>query len=153
MSTIEQSIEVRVPLRTAYNQWTQFKEFPKFMEGVERIDQLDEKRLHWVAEIGGKHEEWDAEITEQRPDERIAWKSTSGAPNAGVVTFQRLPDETTKVMVQIDYEPQGIVENVGDALGVVKNRTKGDLERFKEYIESRGTETGAYRGEVKEQTA
>ena len=153
MASIEESIEVNVPVRVAYNQWTQFEEFPRFMEGVKEVRQLDDKRLHWKAEIAGKVKEWDAEITEQRPDERIAWKSTSGTPNAGVVTFQRMPDETTKVMVQIDYEPQGIVENVGDALGVVKNRTKGDLERFKEYIESRGTETGAYRGEVKEQTA
>jgi uncharacterized membrane protein len=151
MGTIEQSIEVQVPLSTAYNQWTQFEEFPRFMEGVEEIRQLDDKRLHWIAEIGGKREEWDAEITEQRPDERVAWRSTTGAPNAGVVTFHRLSDDMTKVMLQLDYEPEGMVEKVGDALGIVERRTKGDLERFKEFIESRGMETGAWRGKIDEQ--
>src|SRR3954447_13200691 len=151
MSTIEESIEVQVPLHTAYNQWTQFEEFPRFMEGVERIDQLDDTRLHWVAEIGGKKQEWDAVITEQRPDERVAWTSTTGATNAGVVTFHRISDDTTRVMVQMEYEPEGFVESVGDALGVAKRRTKGDLERFKEFIESRGSETGAWRGEVNQQ--
>ena len=148
MSTIEESIDVMAPVRTVYNQWTQFEEFPRFMEGVERVDQLDDTRLHWVAEIGGKRQEWDASISEQRPDERIAWTSTSGAPNAGVVTFHRISDDTTRVMLQLEYEPEGFVENVGDALGVVKRRTKGDLERFKEFIENRGAETGAGRGEV-----
>ena len=151
MSTIEESIEVRVPLHTAYNQWTQFKEFPRFMEGVERIDQLDDTRLHWVAEVGGKTQEWDAVITEQRPDERVAWRNTTGATNAGVVTFHRISDDTTRVMVQMEYEPEGFVESVGDALGLAKRRTKGDLERFKEFIESRGAETGAWRGEVNQQ--
>ena len=151
MGTIEQSIEVQVPLSTAYNQWTQFEEFPRFMEGVEEVRQLDDKRLHWIAEIGGKREEWDAEITEQRPDERVAWRSTTGAPNAGVVTFHRLSDDMTKVMLQLDYTPEGMVEKVGDALGIVERRTKGDLERFKEFIESRGTETGAWRGKIDEQ--
>jgi uncharacterized membrane protein len=151
MSTIEESIEVHVPLHTAYNQWTQFEEFPRFMEGVERIDQLDDTRLHWVAEVGGKKQEWDAVITEQRPDERVAWKSTTGATNAGVVTFHRISDDTTRVMVQMEYEPEGFVESVGDALGLAKRRTKGDLERFKEFIESRGAETGAWRGEVNQQ--
>jgi uncharacterized membrane protein len=151
MSTIEESIEVQVPLHTAYNQWTQFEEFPRFMEGVERIDQLDDTRVHWVAEVGGKKQEWDAVITEQRPDERVAWKSTTGATNAGVVTFHRISDDTTRVMVQMEYEPEGFVESVGDALGLAKRRTKGDLERFKEFIESRGAETGAWRGEVNQQ--
>ncbi len=151
MPTIEQSVEVHVPVRTAYNQWTQFEEFPRFMEGVEEVRQLDDKRLHWIAEIGGKREEWDAEITEQRPDERVAWRSTTGAPNAGVVTFHRLSDDMTKVMLQLDYEPEGMVEKVGDALGIVERRTKGDLERFKEFIESRGTETGAWRGKIDQQ--
>jgi uncharacterized membrane protein len=151
MSTIEESIEVQVPLHTAYNQWTQFEEFPRFMEGVERIDQIDDTRVHWVAEVGGKKQEWDAVITEQRPDERVAWKSTTGATNAGVVTFHRISDDTTRVMVQMEYEPEGFVESVGDALGVAKRRTKGDLERFKEFIESRGAETGAWRGEVNQQ--
>ena len=148
MATIEKSIDVNVPVRTAYNQWTQFEEFPQFMEGVEAVRQLDDKRLHWTATVGGKTKQWDAEITEQRPDERIAWRSRSGANNAGVVTFHRLSDSTTRVMLQLDYDPEGVVENVGDALGVVSARVKGDLERFKEFIESRGRETGAWRGEI-----
>ena len=153
MGSIEESIEVNVPLSTAYNQWTQFEEFPRFMEGVEQVQQLDDTRLHWIAEIGGKREEWDAEITEQRPDERVAWRSTTGAPNAGVVTFHHVGEDVTKVMLQIDYEPEGFVEKVGDALGVVERRAKGDLQRFKEFIESRGMETGAWRGEVDQRSA
>jgi uncharacterized membrane protein len=148
MSTIEQSIDVNVPVHTAYNQWTQFEEFPRFMEGVEAVRQLDNQRLHWRANIGGRVEEWEAIITEQHPDERIAWKNTTGAPNAGVVTFHRLSDTTTRVMLQMEYEPQGVVENLGDLLGVVSRRVASDLERFKEFIEARGQETGAWRGEV-----
>jgi uncharacterized membrane protein len=148
MSTIEESIDVAAPLHTVYNQWTQFEEFPRFMEGVERVDQIDDTHLHWVAEIGGKTQEWDAVIPEQHPDERVAWTSTSGAKHAGVVTFHRISDDQTRVMLQLEYEPEGFVENVGDALGLVKHRAKGDLERFKGFIESRGTETGAWRGEV-----
>ena len=148
MSSIEESIVVDVPLTTAYNQWTQFEEFPRFMEGVETVKQLDDTRLHWIAEIGGKREEWDAKITEQRPDERVAWTSTSGAPNAGAVTFHRLSETQTKVMLQLDYETEGMVEKVGDALGIVKRRVTGDLERFKAFIEGRGDETGDWRGEV-----
>ena len=148
MSTIEESVVVDVPLTTVYNQWTQFESFPQFMEGVESVRQLDDRQLHWAAEIGGKRREWDAEITEQRPDERVAWRSTSGAPNGGVVTFHRLSDDQTKVMVQIDYEPEGVIESVGDAVGMVERRTKGDLERFKQFIESRGNETGGWRGEI-----
>ena len=148
MSTIEESVVVDVPLTTVYNQWTQFESFPQFMEGVQSVRQLDDRRLHWAAEIGGKRREWDAEITEQRPDERVAWRSTSGAPNGGAVTFHRLGDEQTKVMVQIDYEPEGAIESIGEAVGMVERRTKGDLERFKEFIESRGTETGEWRGEI-----
>jgi uncharacterized membrane protein len=150
MSTIEKSIEVNVPVRIAYNQWTQFEEFPKFMEGVEEVRQLDDTHLHWKAKIGGKEKQWNAVITEQRPDERIAWKSTDGARNAGVVTFHRLSDQKSKVMLQMDYEPEGAVENVGDAVGAVSMRVTGDLERFKDFIESRGRETGAWRGEVKQ---
>ena len=138
MATIEQSIEVEVPVRTAYNQWTQFEEFPQFMEGVEEVRQLDDSHLHWVAEFGGTPHEWDAEITEQIPDERVAWRSTGGKDNAGVVTFHRLDDDRTRVMVQMDYEPEGIKEKVGDALGFADRRVKGDLERFKELIEARG---------------
>jgi uncharacterized membrane protein len=137
-----------VPVHTAYNQWTQFEEFPQFMEGIEAVRQLDNQRLHWRANVGGKVEEWDAVITEQHPDERIAWKNTTGAFNAGVVTFHRLSDTTTRVMLQLEYDPQGVVEHVGDMLGVVSRRVAGDLERFKEFIEARGQETGAWRGEV-----
>jgi len=149
MSTIEQSIEVGVPIRTAYNQWTQFEEFPRFMEGVESVRQIDDVNLHWVAEVAGQRREWDAKITEQRPDERVAWTSTSGQRHAGVVTFHRLADDRTKVMVQMDHDPEGLVDKAGDALGFATRRVKGDLERFKEMIESRGRETGAWRGEVR----
>ena len=149
MSVIEKSIEINVPVRAAYNQWTQFEEFPKFMEGVKQVKQLDDKHLHWRADIGGKEKEWKAEITEQIPDERIAWTSRGGTINAGVVTFHRLSDSKSKVMLQMEYDPQGFVENVGDAVGVVTQRVQGDLERFKQYIENRGQETGAWRGTVK----
>jgi uncharacterized membrane protein len=148
MSTIEKSIEVNVPVRTAYNQWTQFEEFPRFMEGVKEVTQLDDTRLHWKAAIAGQEKEWDAEITEQTPDQRIAWTSRGGAINGGVVTFHRLSDARSKVMLQLEYAPQGVVESVGDALGVVSLRVQGDLERFKEFIEKRGRETGAWRGQV-----
>jgi uncharacterized membrane protein len=148
MSTIEQSIEVAVPVRAAYNQWTQFEEFPRFMEGVEEVRQLDDTHLHWRTTVGGREQEFDAQITEQRPDERIAWTATRGVEQAGVVTFHRVDDGRTKVMLQLDAEPEGAVEKVGDALGVLKRRVKGDLERFKELIEARGAESGAWRGEV-----
>jgi uncharacterized membrane protein len=148
MSTIEESIEIDVPVRSAYNQWTQFEEFPSFMEGVESVTQIDDTHLHWVAEIGGVQREWDAVVTEQHPDERVAWKSTSGTSNAGVVTFHKLADSKTKVMLQLDVEPQGVVEKAGDALGVIRRRVSGDLERFKELIESRGEASGAWRGDV-----
>ena len=148
MSTIEQSIEVNVPVRTAYNQWTQFEDFPHFMEGVEKVNQIDDVNLHWVAEILGQHREWDAKITEQIPDERIAWRNVDGATNAGVVTFHRLDDNKTKIMLQMEFDPEGFAEKAADALGLVKSRTKGDLERFKTFIEERGHETGAWRGEV-----
>ena len=149
MAKIEKSIDVHVPVRTAYDQWTQFEEFPRFMEGVEEVRQLDDRRLHWRAKVGGKEEEWDAEITEQLPDERVAWRSTSGAENAGVVTFHHIDANTTRVMLQLEYDPEGVVENVGDALGVVSRRVEGDLKRFKEFIEGRGAETGAWRGEIR----
>jgi uncharacterized membrane protein len=150
MSSIEQSIDVNVPVRTAYNQWTQFEEFPRFMEGVKEVRQLDDKHLHWRANIGGIEKEWDAEIAEQIPDKRIAWKNTSGPTNAGVVTFHRLNDNQTRIMLQVEYDPEGIVENVGDLVGVVSARVRGDLQRFKEFIESRGRETGAWRGEIRQ---
>jgi uncharacterized membrane protein len=148
MATVEESVEVEVPVRTAYNQWTQFEEFPRFMEGVRSVTQLDDEHLHWVADIGGIHREWDAKITEQHPDERVAWTATSGAQNAGVVTFHHLSPERTKVMLQLEFDPDGFVEQVGDKLGIVRRRAVGDLERFKEFIEARGGETGAWRGDV-----
>jgi uncharacterized membrane protein len=149
VASIQKSIDVNVPVRTAYNQWTQFEEFPRFMEGVEEVRQLDDRRLHWRAKIGGKTEEWDAVITEQLPDERVAWRNTTGADNAGVVTFHHLSAGTTRVMLQIEYDPHGVVENVGSALGVVERRVEGDLKRFKDFVESHGTETGAWRGEIR----
>jgi uncharacterized membrane protein len=148
MASVVESIDVNVPVRTAYDQWTQFEEFPKFMEGVKSVEQRDDTHLHWKAEIAGQQKDWDAEITEQRPEERVAWRSTSGAPNAGVVTFHRLDDDTTRVTLQLDAEPEGIVEGAGTALGVLDRRVKGDLERFKEFIEARGVQTGGWRGEV-----
>ena len=148
MASVTKSIEVNVPVRTAYNQWTQFEQFPQFMEGVKSVKQLDNKRLHWVANIAGKEEEWDAVITEQTPDQRIAWHSTTGAENAGIVTFQSMGGNQTRVSLQLDYDPEGIVENIGDKLGFVGRRVEGDLERFKKYIESRGQESGAWRGEI-----
>jgi len=152
MANIEQSIDVEVPVRTAYNQWTQFEEFPRFMEGVEEIRQVDDTHTHWRTKVAGREKEFDAVITEQTPDQRIAWTSDSGPEHAGVVTFHRLDERRTRVMVQMDYEPEGVAEKVGDALGLVTRRVKGDLERFKELIESRGAETGGWRGEV-DQTA
>jgi uncharacterized membrane protein len=148
VSNVTESIDVDVPVSTVYDQWTQFKTFPQFMEGVERIDQITDTKTHWVTKIGGVEREFDADITEQHPDERVAWKSTTGADQAGVVTFHRLSDTTTRVTVQMDYEPEGVVENVGDKLGIVKRRVTGDLERFKQFIEARGTETGGWRGDV-----
>jgi uncharacterized membrane protein len=148
MAKIEESVEVEVPVRTAYNQWTQFEEFPRFMEGVEQVRQMNDTRLHWVAEIAGQRREWDAEITEQTPDQRIAWRSTEGAANSGVVTFHRLAEGRSKVRLQLEFEPEGLVEKAGDKLGVVKTRAKADLKRFKEFIESQGRESGAWRGEV-----
>jgi uncharacterized membrane protein len=149
MTTIEQGIEVDVPVRTAYNQWTQFEEFPRFMEGVEEVRQLDDTHLHWVAALGGSRHEWDAEITEQKPDERVAWRNTDGKDNAGVVTFHRLDDTHTRVMVQLDFVPEGIKEKLGDALGAPDRRVQGDLERFKELVEASGGTTDGWRGEVK----
>ena len=153
MSNIEQSIEVNVPVQTAYNQWTQFEDFPHFMEGVEEVKQITDTRLRWRAEILGVEREWEAEIDEQTPDQRIAWHALDGTTNAGVVTFHRIDEGVTKVMLQLEIEPEGIVEKAGDILGLVGTRTKGDLERFKRFIESRGTETGAWRGEVQQDPA
>lgn len=148
MATVEKSVEVDVPVSTAYNQWTQFEEFPRFMEGIESVTQLDDTHIKWVAEIAGQKREWESEITEQIPDDRVAWTSREGAKNSGVVTFHRIDDNKSKVMLQLEFDPEGIVEQVGDKLGFVSARAAGDLKRFKEFIEQRGTETGAWRGEV-----
>lgn len=148
MSNIEHSIDVNVPVSTAYNQWTQFEDFPRFMEGIVEVRQLDDRHLIWRADIGGKEKTWEAEITEQIPDARVAWKSTAGAANAGVVTFHRLDPEHTRVMLQLDYDPEGVIENVGDTIGVASARVRGDLDRFKDFIEQRGRETGAWRGSI-----
>ena len=147
-SSLEESIELNVPVSTAYNQWTQFEEFPRFMASVQDVKQLDSTHLHWRANVAGKPKEWDAEITEQIPDERIAWRSTSGVKNAGVVTFHKLGDNRTKVMLQMDYDPETLGEKVGVALGGVKLATKSNLKRFKHLVEGRGVETGAWRGSV-----
>lgn len=148
MSSIEESVEVEVSDQVAYNQWTQFEDFPIFMDGVEKVEQLTDSQLRWTARIGGVQREWTAEITEQIPDKRIAWKATEGAPNAGVVTFHRLDNDRCKVMLQLDFEPQDPVEKLGDAIGIVRARAKADLDRFKKFIEERGTETGAWREEI-----
>lgn len=148
MEKLEKSIEVMVPVKTAYNQWTQFEDFPKFMEGVKSVHQQDETHLHWVVEVAGKEKEWDAEIVEQTPDKRIAWKNQAGTQMSGVITFHYIEPNKTKIMVQMDYEPKGLMENIADAIGLVSGRVQGDLKRFKEFIEKRGTETGAWRGEV-----
>lgn len=150
MSKISKSIEVDVPVATAYNQWTQFETFPQFMEGVEEVRQLDDNSLQWKAEIAGIERSWTAEIVDQKPDRRVSWRSTSGAKNDGAVTFEPLGDNRTRVSVELDVEPEGVVENLGDALGIIDRRVQGDLERFKEFIESRGQETGAWRGEVQQ---
>jgi uncharacterized membrane protein len=148
MSKIMDAVDVEVPVRTAYDQWTQFETFPKFMEGVKSVRQLDDTTLEWVADIAGREKRWEAKITEQEPDQRIAWTATEGAHNAGVVTFHRLGEGQSRVTLQLDVDPEGPIENVGDALGLVKGRVKGDMERFKTFIEQRGSETGAWRGTV-----
>jgi uncharacterized membrane protein len=148
MKTIEESIEIEVPVSTAYNQWTQFESFPQFMDGVERVEQKSDTRLHWVAEVGGQTREWDAEITEQHPDHRVAWKALEEDGPNGAVTFHKLDDARTKVMLQFDYEPEGLKESIGSLIGLDSHRVKDDLESFKEFIESRGAETGAWRGDI-----
>jgi uncharacterized membrane protein len=148
MSTITESVDVAVPVPTAYNQWTQFESFPQFMEGVDRVTQMGDTMTHWSIDIGGVHREFDARITEQHPDERVAWESIDGPRHAGVVTFHRLADAKTRVTLQMEADPSGLVENTADALGFLSRRAKGDLKRFKEFIETRGSETGAWRGEV-----
>jgi len=147
-STVEESIDINVPVSTAYNQWTQFEEFPRFMSSVEQVRQVDDTHLHWRAVVGGKTKEWDSEITEQIPDERIAWRSTVGPTNSGVVTFHRLGENRTRVMLQMDYQPEGAAERAADTVGAVKLTAKGNLKRFKNLLEARGQESGAWRGTV-----
>jgi len=148
MATTEKSVDVNVPVRTAYNQWTQFEEFPQFMSDVESVKQLDATHLHWRVKIAGVEREFDAEITEQLPDQRIAWRSTSGVGHAGVVTFHKLEDAKTRVMFQLDMSPETFAEKVGDKVGIVSKAAERDMKNFKEFIEMRGTESGAWRGEV-----
>ena len=149
MATVQESVDVDVPIRVAYDQWTQFESFPQFMGGVERITQLDDTHNHWITKVGGVTREFDTEITEQNPDERVAWKTVGGdTRQAGVVTFHRLSDDQTRVMIQIDWEPSDLVEKAGAALGFDDRQVKADAEKFKEFIESRGSQTGAWRGDV-----
>jgi uncharacterized membrane protein len=148
MAKVEKSIEVDVPVATAYNQWTQFEEFPQFMDNVESVTQVDDTHLRWSAEIGGKRHEWDAEIVEQEPDRRIAWRSLGGVQQSGVVTFEPAGSDGTCVTVELEWEPQGVVEKAGAAVGADARGVDADLERFKEFIEARGVETGAWRGKV-----
>ncbi len=148
MPSVTKSVDVSVPVTTAYNQWTQFETFPHFMGGVESITQLDPTHSHWVTKVGGVSREFDTEITEQHPDERVAWKSTDGKSHSGVVTFHRLADDQTRVTVQLDWDTEGIVEKVGAAVGADDHQVKADLDRFKDYIEGQGREDGAWRGDV-----
>jgi uncharacterized membrane protein len=148
METIEKSIEVDAPVQRVYNQWTQFEEFPRFMAGVEEVTQLDDQHLHWSANIAGKHKEWDAEIVEQVPDDHIAWRSTSGSPNSGLVQFRPKDGGHTLITLRMDYQPEGAMEKFGDSLGLMSRRVEGDLERFKDFIQHRTTETGSWRGEI-----
>ena len=148
MSTIEKSITVNQPVSTVYNQWTQFETFPKFMEGVEEIKQTTDTMTHWTTNIGGVRREFDAEIVEQQPDERIGWHAVDGPKQDGMVTFQPAGPNSTQITVRMDYEPEGLVEKAGDALNIIDRRVDGDLKRFKKFIEERGTETGAWRGSV-----
>lgn len=138
MTSVTKSIDVHVPIRAAYNQWTRFEEFPRFMEGVRKVKQLDNRRLRWLAEVAGSNQEWYGVITTQILDQRLAWASTTGAKNDGTVTFQPLGPDTTRVILQLDYEPEGVSEAAGDKLGFVSQRVAGDLARFKAFIEARG---------------
>jgi uncharacterized membrane protein len=148
METVKESIDVNVPVRTAYNQWTQFEEFPKFMEGVEAVEQVDDTHLRWVAEIGGERREWQAEIAEQTPDQRIMWRAVDGNGPNGIVTFEPLGEDKTLVNVEMSYEPEGLKETLGAKVGLDSRQVGEDLERFKQLVEALGTETGAWRGEV-----
>jgi len=147
-TTIERAIDVQVPASQAYDVWTQFELFPRFMGNVEEVRQRDDRHLHWRASMWGRTEEWDAEITEQIPDKRIAWRSERGAHNAGAVTFHRLSDDTSRVMLQMEYEPEGLIERIGDAFGVAERRVERDLEAFKDFVETRGREMEGWSGSI-----
>jgi uncharacterized membrane protein len=148
LASITRDIDLAVPVRTAYNRWTQFETFPQFMEGVKEVRQLDDKRLFWRAEIGGKEETWEAEIVDQVPDHKIAWRSISGTPNAGAVVFELIDDGHCRIMLTMEYQPQGLTENVASALGFDGRKVEDDLKRFKEMVESQGVEAGGYRGQI-----
>jgi uncharacterized membrane protein len=150
MAEVKESVEVNVPVSTAYNQWTQFEEFPNFMENVESVTQLDDTHLRWIADVGGRRQEWKAEITQQVPDEIIAWRSIEGEENAGSVRFESLGADRAKIEVTLTWEPEGIVEAAADRIGISERALNVDLERFKDLIEGRAVETGAWRGEVVE---
>ena len=150
MSQIIETVDVDVPVRVAYDQWTQFEEFPRFMKAVQKVEQLNDTTIRWTAEIAGVTKTWTAKITQQEPDQRVAWTAIEGAENAGVVTFHRLDDRKTRVTLQLDVEPEGPVESVGDALGFVSRQAKDDLKQFKEFIEQQGVASGAWRGEVRQ---
>ncbi|MVF22486.1 SRPBCC family protein [Methylocaldum sp. BRCS4] len=148
MASVHKSIEVNVPVRVAYNQWTQFEDFPSFMENIVEVRQIDDSHVHWHAEIGGKHKEWDTEIVEQVPDQRISWRTTAGPENHGIVSFEPVGGDRTRVSVDIEYQPETTMEKVGDMLGMVSSNVEEDLENFRDFLESRGHETGAWRGEI-----
>ena len=148
MEKIEKSVEVAAPVRAVYNQWTQFEEFPRFMAGVKEVRQLDDTHVHWRAEIWGRDEEWEAQITEQVPDQRISWKSVSGPANAGTVRFESIEPQSTRVRLTMGYEPRGVVERFGDALGLFSARVQSTVEEFKKFMEARGMESGGWRGRV-----
>jgi uncharacterized membrane protein len=148
METVKESIDVDVPVSTAYNQWTQFEEFPKFMEGVESVEQIDDTHLRWVAEVGGERREWQAEIVEQVPDEKIAWRAVDGSGPNGIVTFEPLGENKTLITVEMSYEPEGLKETLGAKIGLENRQVREDLGRFKQLVAALGQETGAWRGEV-----
>jgi uncharacterized membrane protein len=148
METVKESIDVNVPVSTAYNQWTQFEEFPKFMDGIEAVEQIDDTRLRWVAEVSGERREWRAEIVEQKPDQKIAWRAVDGNGPNGIITFEPLGEERTLVTAEMSYEPEGLKETLGAKIGLDSRQVREDIQRFKELVEALGTETGAWRGEV-----
>lgn len=148
MSTHQHAVDVKVPVNIAYDQWTQFEQFPEFMDGVESITQQTDDRLHWKVKFDGVAREFDTTITEQTPDQRIAWKTTDGPQHAGVVTFHKLSDDSCRVTLQMDYDPEGLIENIADKTGFVSRRVEGDMERFEKFIEDRLTPTGAWRGTI-----